>query len=323
MQTKKALQRTILYTMVAVMVLGPVLEALAARGRGGGGRASVSRSATRSTRSVSGGGVRQTTTKYHSRSSAGTSRARTSGGAYRGDDSGVIVGERGGVAWNEGRGVAVGESGGAAWNEDRGVAVGESGGAAWGNERGVVIGEEGGGGWTSEGGAIVGDERGAVWGEDRGVVVGENAGIAHGERGTVVVREGGGAYRGENVFIIGESNWAECEPFENNEEYWKFVAGATAVLAIGAMFTAPPTNYTVVEVSTTPYYYHEHVFYEKVYHNGEYVYTVVRPPIGARVAVLPPGVAVLNVGGVEYYHWQDQDCYYVKDGSDYLVVTAP
>lgn len=186
---------------------------------------------------------------------------------------------------------------------DADVIVGERATVIEGERGTAVVGERG--------GAVVGEEGAAAWGEHGAVAVGEEGAALIGERGGVVI--------GEEVHFNEELRWNEYEPFDNGEEYWKFVAGATTIIAIGAMFSEPPAEVVVVEVQSTPYQYHDHVFYEKVYHEGAYVYVVIKPPVGARVPMLPPGV--IEVSG--YYHWKEHNTYYQKDGDSYLIVVAP
>jgi hypothetical protein len=177
------------------------------------------------------------------------------------------------------------------------------------NERALVVGEDGFAAKGERGTVVVGEERAYVAGEERRVAVGEEAFGYHGEGGTII--------------RIGETEWGEYEPFHGGEEYWKFVAGATTVLAIGAMFTSLPTSYETVVVGSSSYYYHDHCFYSRIHHHGQVTYQVIRPPIGGIVRILPPGCATVTVRGANYHHWAENNVYYARSGSSYRIVAKP
>jgi hypothetical protein len=206
------------------------------------------------------------------------------------------------------------------------VVVGEDGFAARGERGSIIATEDGIAAGNGERGFIAGENVSGVKGERGTVIVGEGGGYAGGERGFVAIGEEAFAVGGERGVIVGinnETEWGEFEVFEGGEEYWKFVAGATTVMAIGAMFSSLPHEHEVVVVNTTPYYYYDYVYYEKVYDNGSVTYRVIRAPIGAVVSILPAGCTVVAIGGVAYHHWAREDIYYLRSGSTYTVVVKP
>lgn len=85
----------------------------------------------------------------------------------------------------------------------------------------------------------------------------------------------------------------------------------------GAVVTNYPGRAEVIRYRGTPYYYHGGVFY-KAYQRK---YVVVRPPIGLRIQVIPPGYRIINAGGNRYYYYYGT--YYVSRGRYYETVNAP
>jgi hypothetical protein len=193
------------------------------------------------------------------------------------------------------------------------------------NERALVVGEDGFAAKGERGTVVVGEEGGYARGEQGFVAAGEKGFVAAGEERFVAVGEEAFGYRGEGgtIILIDEMNWGEYEPFHGGEEYWKFVAGATTILAIGAMFTSLPTSYETIVVGSSSYYYYDHCFYSRIHHHGQVTYQVIRPPIGGIVRILPPGCATVTVRGVNYHHWAQNNVYYARSGSSYRIVVKP
>jgi hypothetical protein len=75
-----------------------------------------------------------------------------------------------------------------------------------------------------------------------------------------------------------------------------------------------PRGYKTVVVNRTPYYVHEHRYYNRV-HNG---YALVGPPVGAVFATLPFGSISVNIGGNFFY--RTEDVYYRPTPRGYVVV---
>jgi len=79
-----------------------------------------------------------------------------------------------------------------------------------------------------------------------------------------------------------------------------------------------PKNYTPVSYNNNNYYTHRGVFYQ----NTPKGYTVVRPPVGIRIASLPLGFARVILNGLLYYRYND--IYYQSvTGGGYVVVNTP
>ena len=76
-------------------------------------------------------------------------------------------------------------------------------------------------------------------------------------------------------------------------------------------------HYDVVEHHGDHYYYSDGRWYRP--YGGRYVYFA--PPFGVRIGYLPLGFTTLVVAGATYYMLND--VYYVRDGSDYVVVPPP
>ena len=78
-----------------------------------------------------------------------------------------------------------------------------------------------------------------------------------------------------------------------------------------------PPRYETFEFRGSRYHYHEGRFYRPWW----FGYTVVAPPIGAVVTVLPNGTNTCVVGGGIYYCYEDT--YYTPYPGGYVVVTPP
>ncbi len=59
---------------------------------------------------------------------------------------------------------------------------------------------------------------------------------------------------------------------------WRLIAGATAVIAIGTMLSAPPPEARIVVVNSRNYYVYDGVYYEQAFYGGEVVYQVIPAP---------------------------------------------
>ena len=79
-----------------------------------------------------------------------------------------------------------------------------------------------------------------------------------------------------------------------------------------------PRDHHVVEVRGSRYYYHNGTFYHRHDRHG---YVVVRPPLGARVGILPLGFAAVVLAGLTYYTFAG--VYYQQTPSGYVVVEPP
>ncbi len=90
--------------------------------------------------------------------------------------------------------------------------------------------------------------------------------------------------------------------------------------AIGHEVRSLPREHSVVRVGRERFLYHHGVFYRPG-RNGAYV--VVRPPVGARVAYLPPGYISFGYGPRRYFYYGAT--YYLWDAPrrEYVVVEPP
>ena len=200
-------------------------------------------------------------------------------------------------------------------NNSRGVAV-------IGDDRGVIAGNNGGVAWGKNGGA--------VWGENRGVVAGENGAIAIGPHGAVIVTDNNrGLFDHDHFYVHGgpfwvyDVDWHGHGVFHSCDDYWKFVAGTTLILAFGVMLATLPDNSDTVIVEGDTYYYNNNTYYQEVADQGEIVYEVIPPPIGAVVVTLPPDCSKLEVNSVTYYVTPDKNTYYMPQTGGYIVVVKP
>ena len=110
--------------------------------------------------------------------------------------------------------------------------------------------------------------------------------------------------------------------YEDNDA-WKtavgVAAGVAGGIAIGTLLAKPPAQAAPVTVTNNTYYYDSGAFYTKAMHEGEVVYQVVEPPVGAVVPTLPAGCTSVNKGGTAYS--QCGTAYYQKVSSGYEVAT--
>lgn len=199
-------------------------------------------------------------------------------------------------------------------NNSRGVAV-------IGDDRGVIAGNNGGVAWGNNGGA--------VWGNKRGVIAGDNGAIAIGPHGAVVVTDNNrGHFGNDHFYVAGGSRWVYDVDwhgygvFHDHDDYWKFVAGTTAILALGVMFATLPDNSDTVIIQGDTYYYNNNTYYQQVADQGEMAYVVVMP-IGATVTVLPPECSTISVNNVTYHVTPDESTYYMARSGGYIVVVKP
>lgn len=80
-----------------------------------------------------------------------------------------------------------------------------------------------------------------------------------------------------------------------------------------------PRNYVNVAVGPRRYFYHGGIFYSRVGKS----YTIVRAPLGARIAVLPVGYARIRIGGLDYFYFHDVYYRYIPADRVYVVVEKP
>ena len=120
-----------------------------------------------------------------------------------------------------------------------------------------------------------------------------------------------GGWEGDDVW------WGYGESYESYEA-WGAVAGFGVGMVIGTLLAQPPDEAEVVVVQETPYYVHEHVYYEEVYHGGEVQYQAVPPPPGAIVTTLPEGCYETAVADVTYQFCDN--VYYLPVSGGYEVV---
>jgi len=205
--------------------------------------------------------------------------------------------------------------GGAVKTEEGGAAVSRRGAAVKTDEGSAAVGRRGAAVKTEEGVQTV--RRGYATPAARGgVVVGEEGAAAVGPRGAVVVGEEGAARVGRYGYRGG------VVVYEDNDA-WKTAAGigmaVAGGIAIGTLLAKPPAQSTTVTVTNTTYYYDSGAFYTKAMHEGQVVYQVVEPPIGAVVSTLPADCASVNKGGTAYS--QCGTTYYQKVSSGYQVAT--
>ena len=205
--------------------------------------------------------------------------------------------------------------GAAVKTEEGGAAVSRRGAAVKTEEGAAAVGRRGAAVKTEEGVQTV--HRGYAAPAARGgVVVGEEGAAAVGPRGAVVVGEEGAAARGRYRYSGGVAVYED-------HDAWKTAAGiAVGVaggIAIGTLLSKPPAQAAPVTVTNNTYYYDSGAFYTKAMHEGEVVYQVVEPPVGAVVPTLPAGCTSVNKGGTAYS--QCGPTYYQKVSSGYQVAT--
>jgi hypothetical protein len=203
--------------------------------------------------------------------------------------------------------------GGAVQTEEGGAAVSRRGAAVKTDEGSAAVTRRGAAVKTEEGVQTV--HRGYAAPAARGgVAVGEEGAVAVGRRGAVVVGEEGAARAGRYHYSGGVA------VYEDNDA-WKTAAGIAAGvaggIAIGTLLSKPPAQAAPVTVTNNTYYYDSGAFYTKAMHEGEVVYQVVEPPVGAVVPALPAGCTSVNKGGAAYS--QCGTTYYQKVSSGYQV----
>ncbi|BCS30833.1 hypothetical protein TBR22_A00330 [Luteitalea sp. TBR-22] len=206
--------------------------------------------------------------------------------------------------------------GGAVKTEDGGAAVGRRGAAVKTEDGAAAVTRRGAAVKTEEGVSTV--SRGAYGVPPRGAVaVGEEGAAAVTRRGAVVVGEEGAAAVGRYGYRGG------VVVYEDNDA-WRTAAGiavgVAAGIAIGTMLAKPPKQATTVVVSSTTYYYDAGTFYTKAMHEGQVVYQVVAPPVGAVITTLPAGCTSVTSGGVTYS--QCGQTRYQRVSSGYQVVVV-
>jgi hypothetical protein len=139
--------------------------------------------------------------------------------------------------------------------------------------------------------------------EGKGAAVGRRGAVVAGEEGAVAVGRRGGVVVGNRY---------------EDYEAWRAVAGVGAAIAIGTMLARPPAAAVTMAVAGNNYWYHDNVFYTRVYSGGAVAYQVVGPPAGAIIPVLPGGCGAVRVGGVGYM--KCGPTHYQRVGGGYRVV---
>lgn len=79
-----------------------------------------------------------------------------------------------------------------------------------------------------------------------------------------------------------------------------------------------PSNHTRLTYGGNPYYYNNGLFYSSYGAN----YTLIRPPFGIRLGILPRGYWSLQYGGYPYYYYSGV-FYQTTENKEYEVVQAP
>jgi len=184
------------------------------------------------------------------------------------------------------------------------------------SRRGVVArGEEGKAVAVGRRGAVVKGEEGyAAVGRRGAVVKGEEGYAAVGRRGgAVVAGEEGVAARGRYGGVVVANRYEDYEG-------WRAVAGIGAAIAVGTMLARPPAAAVTMTVGGSSYWYHDNVYYTRVFNGGAVAYQVVGPPAGAIIPTLPGGCAAARVGAVSYM--KCGPTYYQRMGGGYQVVVV-
>ncbi len=83
--------------------------------------------------------------------------------------------------------------------------------------------------------------------------------------------------------------------------------------------TVVPVGALVIKTKTTPYYFHQGVYYAPQNNN----YVVVRPAVGVRIRVLPVGYKRIIVGPSPYYYYYGTFYKQIEKSKEYETVGAP
>lgn len=80
-----------------------------------------------------------------------------------------------------------------------------------------------------------------------------------------------------------------------------------------------PNHYETVVVRKNTYFYHNGFFFKR----GPRGYAIIKPPIGARIRVLPLGYTIVKFGGLSYYYLNGAYYNYIPSENVYVVIEKP